>query len=129
LAAHFTIIGKYGIVLFGEEISGIFAPVPRAAYIDSIWFDVENAGKDIVSNPMYMTLNLCRVLAYLQDDLILSKQAGGAWALSTLPQKFHALVQNALRCYGSDEEMVADAAETLEFAEYILTQINERNGI
>ncbi len=34
LAAHFTIIRTYGIVLYGEKIMEIFGPVPREDYID-----------------------------------------------------------------------------------------------
>ena len=30
LAVHFKIIKNYGIVLYGTDISGIFADVPRA---------------------------------------------------------------------------------------------------
>ena len=36
LAAHFTIIRKYGITLYGEQIANVFAEVPRQNYIDSI---------------------------------------------------------------------------------------------
>lgn len=66
LAAHFTIIGRYGIVLYGKPVHEVFGPVPREDYIDSIVSDIEEAKEDILEEPVYVILNLCRVLAYLR---------------------------------------------------------------
>lgn len=66
LAAHFTIIGRYGIVLYGKPVPEVFGPVPREDYIDSIVSDIENAEENILEDPVYVILNLCRVLAYLR---------------------------------------------------------------
>lgn len=126
LAAHVTIINKYGIVLFGEKISDVFGNVPESDYIDSIWSDVKAACEDILTDPMYMTLNLCRVLAYLQENLILSKKAGGEWGISALPQQFHVFLRQALLCYDTDEKMVFSSETALDFANYMLLQIKQR---
>ena len=67
LAAHFTIINKYGIVLYGEKIDSVFSDVPLRDYIDSIFCDIENAPEDIIDQPVYIVLNLCRVLAFLKN--------------------------------------------------------------
>lgn len=125
LAAHFTIINKCGVVLFGEKISEVFGKVRKNDYIDSIWLDIEDAREDIVTDSMYITLNLCRVLAYLQEDLILSKKSGGEWGLSTLPQEFHALIQEALQSYETDREMIIHLETAKHFAEYMLSQIEQ----
>ena len=74
LAAHFTIIKACGIVLYGAGINEVFADVPRDKYIDSIWADIEGARAEILENPVYIILNLCRVAAFLKDNLILSKK-------------------------------------------------------
>lgn len=123
LAAHFTIINKYGIRLFGEEIVRVFGDVPAEDYIDSILFDVENAREDILENPMYVTLNLCRVLAYLREGLILSKKAGGQWGISMLSHEYRAVVADACRCYETDEKLTVDADTSRRFAEYMLAEI------
>ena len=124
LAAHFTIIKKYGVVLFGEAVEDVFGSVPPCDYIDSIIFDIENAREDILSNPMYVTLNLCRVLAYLRCGLILSKKAGGEWAAEALTPQFRAPVIDALRCYESDAEMQIDRDTALAFAAHMTDEIN-----
>lgn len=85
LAAHFTIIYHRGITLYGKEIKTVFSKPGRKYYFDSIWCDIENAEEDIIDNPMYIILNLCRVLAYKKDNVILSKKEGGEWGLSNTP--------------------------------------------
>ena len=116
LAAHFTIIYKYGVVLYGEAIENIFAPVPREDYIDSIYADVENAEQDIMEEPVYMTLNLCRVLAFLKDGLCLSKEEGGKWGIKSLPMKYQPVILRALECYTTDQDMELDEETAHLFA-------------
>lgn len=77
LAAHFTIIYHRGKCLYGEEIENVFEKVSRKKYFDSILSDIEDAKEDIITNPAYIVLNLCRVLAYKREGLILSKKEGG----------------------------------------------------
>lgn len=123
LAAHFTIINTYGVVVWGEEISRVFGKVPREDYIDSIQCDIENAREEILTNPVYIVLNLCRVLAYLREGLICSKKAGGEWGIRTLPEEFHTLIRDALRCYMTEGRMAASSEETVHFADYMMSQM------
>ncbi len=104
LAAHFTIVFHRGKCLYGREIRDVFEKVSREHYLDSILSDVENAREDILANPVYIILNLCRVLAYEREDLILSKKEGGEWGLKALPEKYHGLISQALREYMSAEK-------------------------
>lgn len=123
LAAHFTILGHCGIVLFGAEIKSVFGPVPKADYIRSIWLDVKNAREDILNDSVYITLNLCRVLAYLQKSLILSKAEGGQWAIKSLPEKYHGYLQTVLAHYSSAQELPIDLTLAQSFAGDMLEQI------
>lgn len=123
LAAHFTIINRYGIVLYGEPIEQVFGEVSKRDYVDSIWSDVEGAREDIAENPMYMTLNLCRVLAYLREDLCLSKLKGGEWGILHMTERYHPLITQALISYTTSQEMQPDLDLAVQFADDILTQI------
>lgn len=123
LAAHFSIINKYGIVLYGEKIKNVFAPIPKESYIDSIYADIENATEDIGEHPIYITLNLCRVLAFLKDGLYLSKEQGGKWGLEHLPDKYHSFIQDALECYATDKNMSADEENARLFAQEMINLI------
>ncbi len=127
LAAHFMIISRYGVALFGPPVPKVFGAVPREAYLDSILLDVENALEEICHTPVYTALNLCRILAYLREDLVLSKKAGGQWGLRTLPETFGDFLQDMLLCYGSGEDTlpIADQETKKGFAEYMLAQIHK----
>lgn len=127
LAAHFTILYHRGMTLWGKEIPEVFAEVDAAYYFDSIWNDIENAKEEITENPMYITLNLCRVLAYQKEQLILSKLEGGTWGLANLPQKYGPLIADALKDYTTDRTMKLNTALAREYAAYMLQQIRMEN--
>ena len=121
LAAHFTVIRAVGYALAGPPVHALFGEVPREAYIDSLLYDVENAAAEIGDAPMYLTLNLCRVLAYLRDGAVLSKKQGGEWGLAKLPERWHPQIQAALAAYtGKAAEFPADMRE---FAAWMLREI------
>lgn len=123
LAAHFTIIRQVGIVLCGLPIEDVFGEVPREKYIDSIKLDIGESRMDILKNPMYIVLNLCRVIAYLKHNLILSKEQGGKWGLDNLPQQHCGIVVKAMHSYKTNEIMVIDEKEAMEICDYMLDQI------
>lgn len=127
LAAHFTILCHRGMTLWGKEIPEVFAEVDATYYFDSIWNDIENAKEEITENPMYITLNLCRVLAYQKEQLILSKLEGGTWGLANLPQKYAPLIADALKDYTTDRTMKLNTALAREYAAYMLQQIRMEN--
>ena len=73
---------------------------------------------------MYLTLNLCRVLAYVKEGLIISKQEGGEWGLKNVGRpEFIALIEAALKEYQRNVTMAFDEAEAKQFAEYMLREI------
>lgn len=123
LAAHFTIIYHRGRTLYGKEIPEVFSPVSPSDYFDSIRFDIEHAKEEITDHPMYITLNLCRVLAYKKDRLILSKAEGGEWGLGNIPDRYHHLISAALTEYRTGGSMALEEPLAKEYAEYMLAQI------
>ncbi|MBO4783933.1 MAG: DUF4111 domain-containing protein, partial [Lachnospiraceae bacterium] len=125
LAAHFTIIGKRGKCLFGLPIEDVFAVVPKADYLDSIWNDIVEAPEEITGNTMYLTLNLARVLAFAKDGLVLSKKEGGEWGLKNIPEEYHRLIEDALSEYGSSVVPQYDMELAVEYAEYMIQSIKE----
>ncbi|MDE7268730.1 MAG: DUF4111 domain-containing protein [Lachnospiraceae bacterium] len=124
LAAHITVIYHRGKTLYGREIKTVFSEVDRADYLDSIWSDVENAAEEIVEQPMYFVLNLCRVLAYKKENVILSKQEGGAWGLANIPEEYAGLIEDAMTEYETGASMHLDKKLATEYAAYMLTQIS-----
>lgn len=129
LAAHFTVIRERGRVLLGEGIPAVFGEVDGKYYMDSIWTDVSGSESDILSEPVYIVLNLARVLAYTREGLVLSKAEGGKWALGNLPDEFMPVVEGALCEYGGKNRMDADAAALTEYARYMLGAIRDAAGM
>ncbi len=122
LAAHLTVIRTVGIPLWGKPVEAVFAPIPREAYLDSIQSDVASAEADILQYPVYITLNLCRVLAARRDHAVLSKVEGGLWGLCNLPEEHHGVIQSALDAYTKDAPPCGDEAKLLAFARFMREQ-------
>ena len=125
LAAHFTITYHMGKVLYGREIKSVFSEVSNEYYMDSIWSDIQNAKEDIIENTLYITLNLCRVLAYKKERLILSKQEGGEWAVQHISNsEYKKIIQSALEEYKSGNAMSINKADAVKYAEYMLKKLS-----
>jgi len=119
LAAHIMVLYHRGKTLYGEDIKAVFSEVGRADYFDSIWSDVENAAEEIVEQPMYYILNLCRVLAYKKEGIILSKQEGGAWGLANVSEKYADLIEGAMAEYQMDALIDYDEMLLKEYVTYM----------
>ena len=120
LAAHFMIIKRRGICLYGLPVDEVFAEVPRCDYMDAIIDDIEDAQEEISGNTMYLTLNLARVLAFKRDDLVLSKKEGGEWALNNIPDVYHSLIRDALSEYTANAKPCYDPELAEKYAEYMM---------
>ena len=126
LAAHFTILRHRGVALLGEPIDAVFGEVPRSAYLDSIFRDVEGARQDITGDPVYVALNLCRVLAFASEGAVLSKREGGEWGTERLPEPYSQLARDALAAYNTGCALAVNGDSAAAFAEYMLDEIKKR---
>lgn len=125
LAAHITVTCHRGKCLWGEGIKDVFGEVSREFYFDSIWNDIKNGEEEILTNPTYIILNLCRVLAYKREGLILSKQEGGSWGIENVPVKYHPLILHAFEEYASNKSTEWDGKGAREYAAYMIAQISK----
>ena len=93
--------------------------------MDSIWCDIEGAREDILDNPMYIILNLCRVLGYKEEGLILSKKEGGEWMLGKLAEE-DGSVRTAWECADLEEGIYAElVSEPVDFTQLIRGALEE----
>lgn len=123
LAAHFTVIKKMGLVLFGAPITEVFGSIPKEDYLDSIRLDIEKSKEDVLDNPVYVILNLCRVYAYIKDGAVLSKEQGGQWGLKNLPDQYYNLIIAMLNNYTRGTMFTTNKNLQIDFCEYMLEQI------
>ena len=124
LAAHFAVTRARGMALYGDPPREVFGEISREDYADAILYDVERAPEEIGEHPVYLTLNLCRGLAFLREGLVLSKAEGGAWGLSHLSEAYLPLIRAGLEAYRSGESM-ADTADGENFARYMLRALGD----
>ncbi|WP_172253130.1 aminoglycoside adenylyltransferase domain-containing protein [Saccharibacillus deserti] len=103
LAAQITVAYERGVALYGQPLRDLYPPVPRADYLESVWSDVSNAEAEIVDNSVYLTLNLCRVLMFLEEGAVASKKEGGEWAVKSLPE-WSDIVRPVLASYQGEAE-------------------------
>ena len=123
LAAHFVITKNRGIVLYGKPINDVFGEIPSEAYLDSIKRDIADSQDEVIDNSIYIILNLCRVLAYVQDRLVLSKKEGGEWGIKNIDDKYQGLIKEALACYTSDQNIELNHSLALEYCKYMENKI------
>ncbi|SUY48176.1 nucleotidyltransferase family protein [Clostridium putrefaciens] len=126
LAAHFVITKNRGIVLYGKAISDVFGEIPAETYFDSIKSDISDSQDEVIDNPIYIILNLCRVLAYEKDKLVLSKKEGGEWGIKNIDGIYQGLIKEALACYSSDQDMILNHSLALEYCKYMKNKIGLR---
>jgi predicted nucleotidyltransferase len=99
LTIYLATLQQYGICLYGQAIAEAIPAIPTDIFRKALLTKQQDTQGQHLRNPINFVLNTCRTIAYLQDKNILSKSAGGAWALTHLPEQFHPLIQQALAVY------------------------------
>ena len=93
LTAHVVVARQAGIVLHGAVR---LPEVSRAQAFAAVWYDIATARNDVVDNPVYVILNLCRTIRWLERGEVLSKSAGGVALLPELSGDAQAVVAAVL---------------------------------
>jgi predicted nucleotidyltransferase len=132
-AANITEARSRGFALLGAPVETALPFVPADDFVDSITSDLLWALRKldrgrVTAKPMsvYLTLNACRVLAYLETGQILSKAEGGDWALKSAPTKFRTTIRLALNSYrGSSNHRCIDISSVRDFAKWAHEKVRE----
>jgi predicted nucleotidyltransferase len=126
LAAHIVILRERGICLIGKQINEVFQEVPKKYYIESIKHDISSSREEIIDNPIYFILNLCRVLCFLQEGKICSKKEGGEWACFNLPSEYLEIIHSALNTYNDVYTTFGVHSKILvDFADFMIKEIEK----
>ena len=125
LASHFNVINVPNDSMdFGKPSSEVFEKVPKEYVIDSNYQDTLDCAEEIVNNPVYCVLNLCRFYALIRNDLTLSKYDGGKWALENMDSNYNDIIKTAMEDYLNDKDSIYNEEELKEFAFEALNKIN-----
>ena len=125
LASHFNVINVENLELdFGVPSKEVFSKVPLEYIIDSNYEDILECAKEIVNNPTYCILNMCRFYALIKDELTLSKYDGGKWALENMNSSFNDIIEHAMNDYMSDINLEYSKEKLKLFAKESIDLIN-----
>ena len=110
LTAHMVVAHRAGVVTAGQVV----LPLPsRADALAAVWYDIADAVNQVVDEPVYVILNLCRTACWLRDGVVRSKSAGGRALLPHLTGEAHAVVAAMLALRDGDD-VPMPAAATLQ---------------
>ena len=127
LAAHCMMLRHRGVRLYGPEIEQVFGPVSDEVFENSIYQDIRTAQEDILKAPVYVILNLCRAVAYIEEGLLLSKREGVEWALNDWQlAPYQGMIRAALKAYQEGESMPLDHEAAQNFARIMLSRFTTR---
>jgi len=79
LVAHYAVVRAAAVVLHGADAHTVVGPVGREELL--AYLSGELAWGCAEADQRYAILNACRAVAYADEDLLLSKVAGGQWWL------------------------------------------------
>ena len=118
LAAHYDVVRRVGLALFGPPPQEIFPEVPRIDLEDALRRDLEWCRG--ARSALYGVLSPCRVWAALATGELHSKASGAEWALGRLPPNLRAPVERAVASYrGAGEPIELDEEERQRLLVYI----------
>jgi hypothetical protein len=95
-----------GVRVYGPAPATLFPVVPWPCVCAEMYTNLNDYWMRRARRPLdfwldeqveFAVLTICRILYTLQYGAIASKLDAGAWALSVLPQEWHALIAEALR--------------------------------
>lgn len=116
IACHVKLTRQSGICIYGRTIDEVFPDVPEADFWDSISQDV--ADYDFYAyEPKYFASNILvlgRILSYKKEKRILSKYEGGMWTLRHVPEKYHYILEDALKVWYLGKEPLSYNPDDLE---------------
>ncbi|CAG7648567.1 Streptomycin 3''-adenylyltransferase [Paenibacillus solanacearum] len=131
LASQLTVAYERGLTLYGQPLRELCPPIDKRLYAASILHDVEgfgqimNGGLPPGLTPVYVVLNLCRVLYFMKEGAISSKREGGQWGLGELPQRYSRIIRSCLDEYsGQTEQCDIGDSELMDFVRYMLREIH-----
>ncbi|MGO4694801.1 aminoglycoside adenylyltransferase domain-containing protein [Paenibacillus sp. 2TAB26] len=123
-ASQLVVAYYRGITLYGKPLKELYEPIDKTYFLASIYHDIKGASEDIMDQPMYITLNLCRVLFYLREGNISSKKEGGEWGIKALPKEYRDLIGKCLDEYaGVKGKQTFDRELLAAFAGEMLREI------
>lgn len=106
LLSHLLYVKQRGLCIYGKPMEKVFGEIAWEDYMYAVLDDFKWIIEDqhILETPYYSVLNICRTLQLMREGkhLVHSKDEGGEWGLSNIPDEHHSVIQKSLEVYRSD---------------------------
>lgn len=123
LSAHMVIAHHHGMMVYGD----VQVPLPTPAQaLAAVWYDIAHAETQVVENPDYVILNLCRTIRWLEHGEVLSKGTGGLALLAELSEPARSVVACMCAVRQGDAVVMPDIAVLQSVAHTLLKRIEGR---
>ena len=124
LSICLAVLHTYGVVLAGRPIPETLPTVPEQTVRESLIAATLVARDERLQDLVAFVLNACRSLAYLHEGTLLSKDEGGVWGETHLPEQYSALIHQSLALYRGERLSRPVGRVVLdEFAEYVKEEV------
>ena len=123
LAAHVTVTHARGVVLFGEPIDAVFPHVPAEHFAAAILEDFQWIVEQGADSILYATLNACRIAAFFEEGLLLSKLEGAEWAAENFPKAIGSTAAIAHGAYLGRSEPILDAKSGMALIRHAASRV------
>ena len=125
---------RRGFCIWGKPMSRVFSRIPAQYHLRSVIEDLESRRKYLRENAdqvgydvvVFWVLGSCRILAFIREDIVLSKLEGGRWGLANLPEEYHSVIKQAiLRYQGKKRTQIWNYEKLEAFADYMTKTIHK----
>jgi Domain of unknown function (DUF4111)/Nucleotidyltransferase domain len=125
IATEVTNARTKSVALVGPPAEELLPEVPVEDYVDCVVRDIHWARRHEPEIPVYLVLNCCRALAFVESRRVMSKAEGAEWGVRELPAEYRPLASRALIAYQSEAEIGDDLemGEVLRFSEWVEAQL------
>jgi hypothetical protein len=118
-----------GVVLLGPPAESFVPPITSETLFSALAREVRYLRQEIVEKPdsewrdvpkyrVYAVLTLCRILYSHTHGTVVSKPKAAEWALSALPDRWHAVIAEALAADASGSADSLDLNTIVRFIEF-----------
>jgi predicted nucleotidyltransferase len=119
---------RWGICLVGQELEFTFPyAIPRHDFLKAMMWDVNNAYENMVYDPVYAVLALCRAYYYLQKGTILCRDTAAELILHELNPDIQLIVTAIIAYYRGEKPLLPldpiDLAKAVAYIEAKLTTL------
>lgn len=125
VTSYIRLIRECGVVLYGRNISEVFAQISDEDFWSAISADVDDYDFHAYDDRYFASnvLILGRILSFKKEKRILSKYDGGMWMQRNVPAELQYLPKLAMKIWFEGEKHILPEGDLVRLRDYLITEI------